>query len=396
MKVLLFASMDWNLYNFRLSLARALRASGCEVVLISPPGEYSQRLLKAGFRWIPLPMARHGLNPLKELSVLLQLVRVYRREQPSLVHHFTIKSVLYGSIAARLTGVRAIINAVTGLGYVFTDNGWKARILRKIIRPLYRIALRNTHVIFQNADDRKIFIEAALLSENMSYVIRGSGVDVSRFKPSLQRITDSKQVLLAARLLRAKGIAEYVEAVSLVCQEMPEVLFLIAGDSDPGNPDSIGEEVIKRWKRATCVKFVGHCDDMPKLLNQVDLVVLPSYREGVPRVLLEAAASGLALVACDVPGCREIVKHGVNGVLVPIKNSRALADAIMTLLRDDKLRDRMGKMSRKIACDEFADERVIAETLGIYRLAGLPVATGTVAATALEIAQHCARAHRTG
>lgn len=380
MKVLFFANTDWYLYNFRLLLAHALRAKGFEVVFVSPPGSYSQRLVEAGFRWISLPMKRHGLNPLIELHNLIRLIRVYRREQPTLVHHFTIKCVLYGSIAARVTGVRAVINAITGLGFVFIDEGRKARILRRLVRSVYRIALQNTHVIFQNADDRQKYTEEGLLSGDMGRLIRGSGLDVSQFKPSPRYKTGPKRVLLVGRLLRAKGVAEYVEAASIVRKTIPDVLFQIAGDKDPGNPDKIEDNVIHAWNQAKNVEFLGHRDDMHNLLNQVDLVVLPSYREGMSRALIEAAACGLPLVASDVPGCREIVRHGVNGVLVPIKNSQALADAIMTLLRDDQLRDRMGKMSRKIACEEFSDKRVIAETLDVYRLAGLPVEAGTMRA----------------
>ncbi|MEX2162772.1 MAG: glycosyltransferase family 4 protein [Sulfuricaulis sp.] len=380
MKVLFFANTDWYLYNFRLLLATALRANGFEVVFVSPPGSYSQRLVEAGFRWISLPMKRHGLNPLMELINLIRLIRVYRREQPTLVHHFTIKCVLYGSIAARATGVRAVINAITGLGFVFIDEGRKARILRWLVRPVYRIVLRNTHVIFQNTDDRQKYAEENLLSGDKGRLIRGSGIDVSQFKPSPQDKTGPKRVLFVGRLLRAKGVAEYVEAASLVRKAIPNVLFQIAGDKDTENPDKIEDNFMLAWNQAKNVEFLGHRDEMYNLLNQVDLVVLPSYREGVSRALIEAAACGLPLVASDVPGCREIVKHGVNGVLVPIKNSHALADAIMMLLRDDQLRDRMGKISRKIACEEFSDKRVISETLDVYRLAGLPVEAGTMRA----------------
>ena len=250
-------------------------------------------------------MKRHGLNPLIELHNLIRLIRVYRREQPTLVHHFTIKCVLYGSIAARVTGVRAVINAITGLGFVFIDEGRKARILRRLVRSVYRIALQNTHVIFQNADDRQKYTEEGLLSGDMGRLIRGSGLDVSQFKPSPRYKTGPKRVLLVGRLLRAKGVAEYVEAASIVRKTIPDVLFQIAGDKDPGNPDKIEDNVIHAWNQAKNVEFLGHRDDMHNLLNQVDLVVLPSYREGMSRALIEAAACGLPLVASDVPGCRK-------------------------------------------------------------------------------------------
>jgi len=382
MKVLLFANTDWYLYNFRLSLAIVLRANGFDVVFVSPPGSYSQRLVEAGFRWIPFPMSRRGVNPLAELVTIARLVRLYRLERPSLVHHFTVKCVLYGSVAARIAGVTAIVNAIPGLGYVFSNDSVLAQVLRALSKVFYRFALAKTHVVFQNPENRDLFAREGLFYGRNSYLIRGSGVDVALFSPTTHgKKAGPRLVLLAARLLWAKGIAEFVEAAALVQTTMPDVVFQVIGTGDPGNPDNIPQDVIERWGRSTGLKFLGHQDNMSFLLKQSDIAVLPSYYgEGVPRILIEAAACGLPLVASDVSGCREIVKHGVNGILVPIKNSQALADAIMMLLRDDQLRDRMGKMSRKIACEEFSDKRVIAETLDVYRLAGLPVATATKAA----------------
>lgn len=368
MKIILFANTDWYLYNFRLPLARAIRSRGHEVVLVSPPGEYGARLLNEGFRWVQFPVGRKSFNPFTELSAILKLVKLYRSERPDLVHHFTIKCVLYGSLAARMTGGARVVNSVTGLGHVFTDDGPAMRVMRPFVRGLYRIALKGSRVIFQNPDDLRLFESNNLLEGcEKVHLIRGSGVDVQRFVPSDRAgERQTRRVLFASRLLWTKGLGEFVEAAGIVRGRMPESVFQIAGDSDSGNPASIPRDVLDGWNRQGNVRVLGHQDNMETLLRQADVVVLPSYREGLPRILLEAAARGLPLVAADVPGCREIVRHGVNGLLVPVKDSIALAEAIMALLSDEELRAQMGRESRRVACKEFSQERVIEETLAVY------------------------------
>ncbi|HKA21013.1 MAG TPA: glycosyltransferase family 4 protein [Blastocatellia bacterium] len=379
MKVLLFANTDWYLYNFRLSLAEALRSKGAEVVLVSPDGKYRDRFEQAGFRWIDIPLVRRSLNPLAEFVTVFRLVRLYRRERPTIVHHFTIKCVIYGSIAARFANVKAVINALTGLGHVFTDNGAQARLLRVLIQTIGKPFLRSTQVIFQNPEDQLGFEGCGLVEENASHLIRGSGVNVDRFKPCATRSSsDKKYVLLASRLLWAKGVAEYVEAAHLIRQQMPEAVFLIAGETDPGNPGSVPQAVIDRWIDVGDVEFLGHCDDMQALIDKADLVALPTYYgEGVPRILVEAAASGKPLVATDMPGCREIVEPKLNGILIPARDSRALANVIKEILTDDECRERMGRHSRQLACEQFSDMQVINATLQVYRRA-LPVDSPTL------------------
>lgn len=368
MKILLFANSDWYLYNFRLSLAQVLRAQGHEVLLLCPPGRYVDELRQAGFRWIGFELSRSGMNPWSELATLGRLVLLYRRERPDVVHHFTIKCVLYGSIAARLAPIGAVINAVTGLGHVFSASDLTARIVRPGVDKLYRLALHGTQVIFQNPDDQAAFLARGLTKHAECHLIRGSGVDVARFRPPESRPDgEVRQVLLASRLLWAKGVGEFVEAARRVRQIMPQAVFLIAGESDAGNPGAIPAATIESWKTQGDIKILGHCDDMAPLLRQVDLVVLPSYYgEGVPRSLTEAAASGLPLIASDTPGCREIVMDGVNGILVPPRNVERLVEAILALLQSRVSRAEMGKRSRELACREFAEEGVLQQTLRIY------------------------------
>lgn len=372
MKALLFANTDWYLYNFRLPLAKALRAKGYDVVLLSPPGAYADSLAKEGFRWMAFPLPR-GANPLSELRALWRLVRLYRAERPELAHHFTIKCVLYGGIAARGAGVRAIVSSVTGLGHVFVTDSWRNRLLRPIVSLVYRYVFARSRIIFQNPDDLGDFLRLALVDKSHSHLIRGSGVDTEFFRPAAgARSERSPTVLMAARLLQEKGVREFVEAAAIVRGRFPQARFLLAGDSDPGNPSSIEPGVIAQWQGKGDVSFLGHRSDIRDLIWNADLAVLPSYREGMPKSLLEAAACGLPLVASDVPGCREIVSHNVNGLLVPPRDSRLLAEAIIELLGDRDRREAMGRRSRDMA-REFSLDRVVRETMRVYT-AGLDAA----------------------
>lgn len=371
MKIILFANTDWYLYNFRLPLAQYLRDNGLEVLFLSPPGEYGARLRAAGFRWESVPMNRRSINPLRELILLNHIRRVYARERPKLVHHFTIKNVVYGSLAARLTGTKARVNAVTGLGHVFTNAGFKARLLRPWVRLLLRLALGGTdsRLILQNPDDAYNFRQGRLIQPEFIRLIRGSGVDTERFKPTAP--TDSTRpltMLLATRLLWEKGVGEYVTAAQQLRNAGLPLNCLLAGQPDPGNPASIPVEQLKIWQQQGAVTLLGHVADMASLLKQVDIMVLPTnYGEGVPRSLLEGAACGLPLIATDVPGCREIVQHQHNGLLVPPRNIDALASAMRQLAEDASLRQRMGMASRAIALEAFDQQRVFQETFAVYQ-----------------------------
>ncbi len=370
MKALLFANTDWYLYNFRLPLARALRARGVEVVLISPPGPYGARLVAAGFRWQALPMERRSLNPLRELALLAHLIRLYRRERPALAHHFTLKCVVYGSIAAAAAGVAARVNAATGLGYVFLNPALKARLLRPVLRLLLRGTLNNGHsrLILQNGDDVAAFVQARLVDGDKIRLIRGSGVATGRFRPSPSPVLSAAptRVLLAARLLWDKGIGEYVAAARLLRQAGLDIRFSLAGEPDAGNPASISPAQLDEWAAEGVVALLGQVEDMPALLAGTDIMVLPSYREGLPKSLIEAAACALPLITTDVPGCREVVTDGVDGLLVPMGDAGALAAAIRRLHEDPDLARRLGREARVKAVAEFDEGIVIERTLAVY------------------------------
>ncbi|MHB8474357.1 MAG: glycosyltransferase family 4 protein [Gammaproteobacteria bacterium] len=372
MKVVLYANTDWYLYNFRRSLAVALQAAGYEVLLISPVGDYGQKLRDLGLRWEAVPMDRRSLNPLREARLLAHLLRLFRREKPMLVHSFTIKCAVYGSLAARFAGVPTRINAVAGMGYVFTGDAPKARVLRPLVRGLLRMALggRGARLILQNPDDVRLFEHADLVDRADIRLIPGSGVDCARFTQATASGASSKpmlRVLLAARLLRDKGVAEYVAAAQALKAQGRTLQFLLAGTPDRGNPASISADTVRCWAAQGVIEWLGHVDDMAVLLASVDVVVLPSYREGLPKSLIEAAACGLPLVTTDVPGCREVVTDGVDGLLVPVRDAPALAAAIARLQDDPALAVRLGQAARAKALAEFDERIIIMRTLKEYR-----------------------------
>ena len=370
MKLVLFANTDWYLYNFRRSLALALQAAGHDLLLVSPPGPYGGKLRELGLRWQSLPMDRRSLNPLREAALLVHLWRLFRRERPDIVHCFTIKCAVYGSLAARAARVPVRISAVAGMGYVFTSQDAKARFLRPIVRGLLRWALggRGARLILQNPDDMALFAEAGLVDADRVDLIMGSGVDCARYRARHgPREAGPLRVLLAARLLWDKGIAEYIAAARQLRGEGRAIRFLMAGDRDPGNPAAVPESALLAWVDEGLIEWLGHVDDMPGLLSGADVFVLPSYREGLPKGLIEAAACALPLVTTDVPGCREVVQDGVNGLLVPVRDAEALASAIARFQDAPELATRLGQAAREKALSCFDESRVVSATIEVYR-----------------------------
>ncbi len=394
MKIVLFANTEWYLYNFRLSLAAALRGAGHKVLLVSPPGPYGEKLRAIGFRWEAVPMARRSLNPLRELRVVLWLIRLFRREEVDLVHSFTIKSAVYGALSAKLAGVPSRVNAVAGMGYVFSSDDLQARLLRPWVRGLVRGTFggSQSRLILQNPDDVEVFEQNALVRSDLIRLIPSSGVDCNRFSPDPpaenqtaeswnQRVVECRpsakldcaphsplRVLLPARMLWAKGLGEFVEAARILRAEGRSIDFLLAGDPDPGNPGAVPASQINQWEAEGLVKWLGHVDDMPALFRAVDAVALPtSYGEGLPRGLIEAGACGRPLIATDAPGCREVVVDGYNGFLIPLRDAPALARAIARIHDDPVLRENLGRAARAKVVQEFDEEIVIRRTLAVYQ-----------------------------
>ncbi len=370
MKILFFANSDWYLYNFRIALACYVRELGVEVVMVSPPGDYTKLIESEGFRWVPVEMSRRSTNPVAEIAVIFRLAKILRQEKPDLIHNFTIKSVVYGSIAAKLSRVTSIVNAVAGLGFVFSNSGLQARVLKPVVKSLLRFALggANSRLILQNPDDRTLFCNENLVKSGSICVIKGSGVNTQRFQPEL-RSDDGHTltVLMASRLLWDKGVMEYVEAAKEIKASGNDARFVLAGSPDDGNPGSVTELDLQQWREEGVIEPVGHIADMVSMLRETDVVVLPTrYGEGVPRVLIEAAAAGIPLVGTDVPGCREVIIPDENGLLVEPGDVTGLAKAILRLLDSQAMRTRMSEKGRDLVLREFDEDVVFRKTLQVY------------------------------
>jgi glycosyltransferase involved in cell wall biosynthesis len=354
--------------SHRLPFALEAKRHGYDVHIATPVSLGLAVIQEAGLTHHAVAFSRKGMRPFAELATLRALFRLYRKLSPDIVHHVTIKPVIYGSVVARLTGVPAVVNAVSGLGYVFISQGRKATFLRRVVRWAYRFALNhpNSRVIFQNNDDLTLFTSDNLVRPQQAMLVKGSGVDLQRFTPKEQP-KGPPVVLFASRLLRDKGVCEFVDAARALQSDGVEVRFVLVGDIDPGNPASLSTETVKGWHQEGVIEWWGQREDMPAVFAQTHIVCLPSYREGLPKVLIEAAACGRPIVTTDVPGCREIGRHNDNGLLVPARDSTTLASALRQLIADPALRDRMGRRGREIAAQEFGLERVVAETLAVYR-----------------------------
>lgn len=367
-KLLFFITEDWYFYSHRLPLARAAIKAGFEVLLLANVQSHGDVIRSEGIRIIPLALQRRSTNPLRELKTLFQIVKTYRAERPDIVHHVAIKPVLYGSIAAYLAGIPRVVNALAGMGYLFISDSFKASALRLGIKRLFQIFLNKnkSRLVLQNPDDVDMFVKNGIVEEDRIRLIRGSGVDVSIFSPtpeSPQPVT----VILSARILYDKGIAEFVEAANILLQQGCMARFILVGNLDPENPATISKEQIYRWQGEQKVEWWGHQSNMPTVLAQAHIVCLPSYREGLPKALLEAAACGRPIVTTDVPGCREIVKDGINGFLVPARDSLSLAEALRRLIENKELREQMGARGREMVLNEFSEQKVVAETLSVYQ-----------------------------
>lgn len=369
-RVLLVVNGVQKFFTHRGGLALGLRERGWDVEMVVPADEDDSVIREAGIRAHTVPLDRESMSPVTESKTILALSKLYRERSPVLVHHFTPKPVIYGGIAAQLADVPGIVSSIAGLEYPFISDSVQARTLRALAALGYRLALSGdgSRVIFENAEDRDEFVQRDLADRSISRVIVGAGVDVDKFRPSGDR-DDPARVLLAARMLRQKGVLEFVEAARRLRSEGSDALFLLAGYSDPTNPTSIEEEQLRAWGREEGLEWLGRLahERMPGLMRSVDVVCLPSYREGAAKVLLEAAASGRAIVTTDVPGCREAVQPGESGLLVPPRDPDALAEALGRLLRDPGLCRRMGLRGRELAVERFSIQRVVEKTAEVYR-----------------------------
>jgi glycosyltransferase involved in cell wall biosynthesis len=361
-KILISVNTSWNIYNFRAGMIRAFLKQGYEVIAASPTDAYSPHLEDLGCRHLPLPIDNKGTSPLRDLGLFLRYLRLLRRERPDVFLGYTIKPNIYGSLAAHLLRI-PVVNNVSGLGTAFIAKSW----LTRIVKALYRLAMRSSATVyFQNEDDRNLFVDLKLVQPEQTALLPGSGIDLKQFHP---KQTESPQpgapcFLLIARLLRDKGVGEFVDAARIVKSHFPDARFQLLGFLDAENRTAISKSIVDEWVQEGVVEYLGVADDVRPYIAASDCAVLPSYREGTPRTLLEAAAMSKPLITTDVPGCREVVDHGKNGFLCEAQDSADLAQKILDFIDlSDEERIRMGQASRVKVEREFDESFVIQSYL---------------------------------
>jgi glycosyltransferase involved in cell wall biosynthesis len=368
-KLLFVVNVDWFFLSHRLPIALAALNQGYEVHVATSITDKFDVLRSYGLIVHPLIIGRSSTGIVGEVRTFMSILRILMKVQPNIVHLVTIKPVLFGGIAARLAGVPAVVAAISGLGFVFLNKGKKAAVVRFLVSALYRLVLakRNLKVICQNPNDREALVQAAGLKLDKVTMIPGSGVDLSAYAVTpLSKGVPA--VIMAARLLRDKGVQEFVAAASLLAQRDVAVRFLLAGDPDPGNPATVTQNELSDWDKEGNVELLGYSNDISNLFSQANIVALPSYYgEGLPKTLLEAAACGRAVVTTDHPGCRDAIETGKTGLLVPVKDPIALANAIQRLIEDPELCYSMGQAGRALAEREFAIEKIVDAHLKIYK-----------------------------
>ena len=356
----------------RIAVALAAQDAGYDVHVAAPHEDGPVAVIRGCcFHFHDLPLKRGGRSLWGEMRLLGRCFQLIRGIKPDLVHHVAMKPVIFGGLVSRLLGVPAVVHAITGLGFLFIRDDWAARTIRSLIRPLYRYALGhpNGRVIFQNPDDLGMFLRQGLVREDITVMIKGCGVDMETFTPvppPTVRPGGRIVVMFPARILGDKGVHEFIHAARALKTAGAQARFVLVGRRDPANPTDVAEATIRGWEAEGLVEWWGFRSDMPQVLPQAHIICMPSYREGLPRGLIEAAACGLPIVTADVPGCREVVRHGESGFLVPARDGAATAAAIGQLLDDSTLRQRMGQAARQLALDEFTVEAFVSDTLATY------------------------------
>ena len=366
--MLIVVTEDWYFCSHRLPLALAFAAAGCRVSLATRIDRHGDRIRSNNITVHEVPFWRGSLNPLKALHTFFTLYRLYLREKPDFIHHVALKPVIVGSLAACIARSPHVINALTGLGHVFSSGTWNARLLRNIIRRIFRVIL-NRHgwaVILQNSGDLEALNRAGVIQKGRTALIKGSGVDLRQYQPG-DFMPGMPIAMFAGRLLRSKGVEEFVQCCQRINSEGQRLRCILVGQLDPDNPSALDRNEVDRWIKLGLAEWWGYREDMPEVLNQARLVCLPTYYgEGLPKILLEAAACGRPLIATDIPGCREIVHDGETGYLVPPRDLDALVNALERLIADPDLCRRMGINARRLAEDKFSVDKVNQDTLRLY------------------------------
>ena len=370
MNLLIIVNVDWFFISHRLPIAKQALKNGYEVTIACHFTEHKQELVDLGFNVVDVPFSRSGGGIINEIATIKRIRQVIKDVKPSLIHAVTIKPVLYTGLALKtLKRNIPFVAAISGLGYVFTASNIRAKLTRLVASAFYKIALSQKYktVIFQNTSDESILTEVASLTTNDKVLIKGSGADLSVYNYLPENINEAVTVVMACRLLKEKGVYEYVEAAKRVKAHYPNADFLLVGTPDLENPNTIKQDEIDEWVSQGLIDYLGHRNDIPDVFSKSNIVCLPSfYGEGVPKVLIEGAACGRAIVTTDNPGCRDAIINGETGITVPIQNSEDLANAIIKLIDNPQLRISMGEKARAFAEAEFDVNSVVSKHLVIY------------------------------
>lgn len=366
-KILYLITVDWFFCSHFLERAEAARKAGYEVTIVTRLTDRGCAEIRSGFNLVPWNVARGGIRPWREIRAIAQLYSIYRKERPALVHHIALKPIVYGTLVARLTRIPKIVNAPVGLGFAFASRSLFALTVRPFIRLGLRFFLNppQSRVIFENEDDLKSAVDSGFATPRSSVLIRGAGVDPARFRLQPEP-AGPPRVVMVARMLWDKGVREFVDAARAVRDKGLETEWVLVGAPDPDNPSSIGIEQLRLWQQEGVVTWLGHREDIADILANSHISVLPSYREGLPKSLLEAMAAGRAVIATDVPGCRAVVTHGQTGILVPPRDAQAIADAVEQLVKDPLMRQRYALAGHRHVVSELSTEIVQRATLELY------------------------------
>ena len=367
-RVLFVVTEDWFFHSHFLDRAKYIAASGGTVGVATRFSIHKDELKDLGFELFPVNFSRRGLNPISEFLTALKIRKIVRRFKPDIAHNVALKPVVTGTFGELLGRQGVVINALVGMGYIFTSTDTRASVVKPFLSRILRSLLRSkpVHVVIENPDDLNSLVNDGFVRQSQISLIRGAGVDLNAF-PFHPEVVGPVVVTLVSRILRDKGVLEFIDAASQLQTRVPEVVFQIVGEPDLGNPSAIPQSEIDSWKSLSNVKYLGRRSDIADILNGSHIVCLPSYREGLPKSLLEALSSGRPIITTDVPGCREVCDDGVNGLLVPARDSMALSNAIEKLALNQDLRLAMGRAGRVRAESEFSNEIICAQTLDLYR-----------------------------
>lgn len=364
MKIAIVINTSWNIYNFRMGLIKSLKANGIEVYTIAPEDDFSPLLIENDCNYTPVKMDNTGTNPLNDIKLTYRLFQIYKKIRPDLILHFTIKPNIYGTAAATMLGI-PVINNVCGLGTIFM----KKNLVNSLAKFMYKLAFKYPKkVFFQNGNDRDLFIKQKLIREEITELVPGSGIDLTKFIPKEFKKNKDFTFLLISRLIYDKGIVEYVEAIKSLKSKGINARFQLLGAPDPSHKRGITTKMLEQWINSDIIEYLGTTDDVRKFIDDADCIVLPSYREGTPRTLLEAASSGKPIVATDVPGCNHVVENNYNGFLCNLKDAEDLAVKMydMLLLKEEAL-ELMGKNGRRKVEMQFDEKFVVDKYLESIR-----------------------------